>query len=179
MGLPSYSNNGVTNMSKPDYEIQFDEFIDKLGAVANKQIATMDLTLDFIEAEVGFSVKEIQVHIHKDDILEELKPYLGNKLCDPFIIGSAFPTSSGWRLTDVRGKTIFTACGFNVLKTLNFQSFIFEHRDGQAYIEMVKSDHVVDTENYYCHVVECTEELIAAMDSYSSKKGKEPFLIPK
>jgi hypothetical protein len=160
-------------MTKQDYEIQFDEFLDKLGNMANKQLATMNLTLDFIETEVGFPVKEIQVHIHKEDILEEFKPYLGNKLCDPFIIGSAFPTSSGWKLTDVKGKTIFTACGFNVLETLNFQSFIFEHKDGQAYIEMVSSNHVVDTENYYCHIVECTEELVTAMDSHSTNKGKK------
>ena len=159
-------------MSKPDYEIQYDEFLEKLGDKVKDHISTMVITLDFIEAEVGFPVKEIHSYIRKDQVIDEFKPYLGNKLCNLFIIGSAFPITSGWNLVDVKGKTIFTAQGFDVVNTLNFQSFVFEYKDGQAFVKFVNSDHVVD-DDYYVHIVEYTEEAATALEFHTSSRLSE------
>lgn len=149
-----------------------DDFLSKYGSRLDVTQKTVFLDLNLISTKVGFPVKKIISSIRKSDVLLEYTPYLDNKISKLSIVGSAFPTVTGWRIIDNDGKTIFTASGFDDSNRHTVISFVFSYNNGKAVINFVPPIHISDLENYYHLEIGCSKEVEEAMQMHMPVVGK-------
>lgn len=84
------------------------KYLEELGSIAHKE----PVSVEDAEKYFGFKVKEIKSFVEQEDINEKYFPYMRDQLARTLILGTAFPTTTGWILLGYP-YTIFIAYGFN------------------------------------------------------------------
>ncbi len=149
-------------MIDKEIHAQFDEFMNKFKAdIAANSFNTVLTEEEALEL-IGFRVEKIRTYILKTSV-EDKKDFIGNKLCDLFIIGSAFPMLEGWKL-QINKDTRFIAYGFKK----EMVTFKFNYVNDILELELIDNEYI-SRDLVYDNLVEYTEESATAMSFYRTK----------